>query len=202
MRSADYGGFGRGRQDRGRAPTLMDWGGGGGQSVMILAIGKSEERLEMKVIETAVAATVGIFLGIGLAKAEPVQIEVAKTASCGCCSAWVDHLQANGFEVIAHDVSHQQLNGIKARLDIDPVLTSCHTAMVDGYFIEGHVHADEIRSLLAEEPEARGLTVPGMPIGSPGMEMGDQRDAYETLLVLEDGATEIFKEHPLDARVR
>ena len=156
----------------------------------------------MKIVKTAAAATIGILLGTGLVKAETVQIEVAKTASCGCCSAWVEHLQDNGFEVVAHDVSHQQLNGIKARLDIDPVLTSCHTAMVDGYFIEGHVHADEIRSLIAEKPDARGLTVPGMPIGSPGMEMGDERDAYETLLVLEDGATEVFQEHHLDAQAR
>ncbi|MEX0449758.1 DUF411 domain-containing protein [Spiribacter sp. 221] len=156
----------------------------------------------MRIIGTAITTTCGILLGLGLAKAEPVQIEVAKTASCGCCSAWVDHLRDNGFEVVAHDVSHQQLNGIKAQLDIDPVLTSCHTAMVDGYFIEGHVHADEIRDLLSEQPEARGLTVPGMPIGSPGMEMGDQQDAYETLLVMDDGVTAVFEAHHPDTRSR
>lgn len=123
-------------------------------------------------------------------------IEVAKTPTCGCCSAWVDHLEASGFEVAAHDVSHRQLNAIKVNLDIAPGQASCHTAMVGGYFIEGHVHAREIRSLLANQPEAAGLTVPGMPVGSPGMEVDDRRDAYATLRVNEDGSADIYREHP------
>ncbi len=123
------------------------------------------------------------------------RIDVAKTATCGCCTAWIEHLQDNGFEVAAYDVSNEQLNDIKAGFDIDPTLTSCHTAVIDGYFIEGHVPASDIQQLLVERPEARGLTVPGMPIGSPGMEMGEQRDSYETLLVGEGNATQVFNRH-------
>lgn len=122
-------------------------------------------------------------------------IKVAKTPTCGCCSAWIEHLEANGFEVTAHDVSHRQLNAIKVDLDITPAQASCHTAMVDGYFIEGHVHAREIRSLLASQPEANGLTVPGMPVGSPGMEMGEHQDEYSTLLVEDDGSTRTYRQH-------
>ena len=124
-------------------------------------------------------------------------IEVAKTPTCGCCSAWIEHLEASGFEVTAHDVSHRQLNDIKVNLDIAPGQASCHTAVVDGYFIEGHVHAREIRSLLANQPKANGITVPGMPVGSPGMEMGDRRDSYATLLVNDDGSTRIYRDHPV-----
>ena len=84
---------------------------------------------------------------------------------------------------------------MKARAGITPELSSCHTAFIDGYFVEGHVPAGDVQRLLAERPDALGLTVPGMPIGSPGMEMGDQRDAYDTLLVLRDGSTEVFESH-------
>lgn len=138
---------------------------------------------------------VALAASAGLASAESIAIDVAKTATCGCCSAWIEHLEDNGFAVSATDVSHEQLNGIKAELDIQPQHASCHTAMVDGYFIEGHVHADEIKDLLAERPDGRGLTVPGMPIGSPGMEVGDQQDAYATYLVRSDNSAEVFEQH-------
>ncbi|TQE98928.1 MAG: DUF411 domain-containing protein [Spiribacter salinus] len=127
--------------------------------------------------------------------ATDIEINVVKTPTCGCCTAWVDHLKDRGFNVETRDVTHAELNNIKAKMDIGPGLASCHTAVVDNYFIEGHVHANEIRSLIEDAPNARGLTVPGMPIGSPGMEMGDERDAYETLLVKHDGATETYREH-------
>jgi len=84
---------------------------------------------------------------------------------------------------------------MKARAGVTPDLSSCHTAFIDGYFVEGHVPAGDVERLLAERPDALGLTVPGMPIGSPGMEMGDQRDAYDTLLVLRDGSTAVFESH-------
>lgn len=135
-----------------------------------------------------------LFTGSVMASPAP-RIDVAKTPTCGCCTAWIEHLEENGFEVAAYDVSPEQLNDIKAGLDIDPSLTSCHTATVDGYFIEGHVPSSDIKALLSERPEGRGLTVPGMPLGSPGMEMGDQRDAFETLLVGEGRATRVFKRH-------
>ena len=138
----------------------------------------------------------GLALSHSALAASGPEIDVAKTPTCGCCTAWVQHLEANGFNVTTHEVSHAQLNDIKARMDIAPGLTSCHTAVIDGYFIEGHVHADEIQRLLNERPDASGLTVPGMPIGSPGMEMGDRQDSYETLLVDRSGATTVFEEHP------
>ena len=143
-------------------------------------------------LAAGVAATIMLTAGI----AQAADVEVAKTPTCGCCSAWIDHLRDNGFEVTAYDVSAEQLNAIKAGLDLDPALTSCHTAMVEGFFIEGHVPASDIRALLDESPaNTRGLTVPGMPIGSPGMEMGDRKDAYETLLVDGNGETSIYRRH-------
>lgn len=129
------------------------------------------------------------------ALASPGQIEVFKSPTCGCCSAWVDHMARAGFEARARDVDQETLWSMKARAGVTPELSSCHTAFIDGYFVEGHVPAGDVERLLAERPEALGLTVPGMPIGSPGMEMGDQRDAYDTLLVLRDGSTEVFQRH-------
>lgn len=131
----------------------------------------------------------------GTAAGLDLDIQVASTPTCGCCGAWIEHLEDEGFNVTAYQVDHAQLNDIKAGLGITPGLASCHTAMIGDYFIEGHVHANEIRALVGEGPDARGLTVPGMPIGSPGMEMGDQRDAYETLLVTHDGETVVFETH-------
>ncbi|HMB77954.1 MAG TPA: DUF411 domain-containing protein, partial [Kiloniellaceae bacterium] len=84
---------------------------------------------------------------------------------------------------------------LKARSGISPKLSSCHTAFVEGYVVEGHVPADDVRRLLAERPEALGLALPGMPIGSPGMEMGSRRDPFDTLLIRRDGATEVFAHH-------
>jgi hypothetical protein len=83
----------------------------------------------------------------------------------------------------------------QARVGVTPELSSCHTAFIDGYFIEGHVPASDVQRLFAERPDVLGLTVPGMPTGSPGMEMGNRRDGYDTLLVLRDGNIEIFQRH-------
>ena len=100
-----------------------------------------------------------------------------------------------GFDTLARDVEQETLWSMKARAGVTPDLGSCHTAFVDGYFIEGHVPASDVERLLATRPAALGLAVPGMPIGSPGMEMGNQRDAFDTLLVLQDGTTEVFQRH-------
>ena len=97
-----------------------------------------------------------------------------------------------GFDVVTNDVDHKALRMIKARVGVTQELSSCHTAFISDYFIEGHVGATEVRQLLSERPDALGLSVPGMPIGSPGMEMGDRRDTYDTLLVLNNGSTEVF----------
>lgn len=129
------------------------------------------------------------------ALATPGQMEVFKSPTCGCCSAWVDHMARAGFEIQARDVDQETLWSMKTRAGITPELSSCHTAFSDGYFIEGHVPAGDVHRLLSERPDALGLTVPGMPIGSPGMEMGNQREAYDTLLVLRDGSTAVYQRH-------
>ena len=119
-------------------------------------------------------------------------ITVYKSPTCGCCGAWVKHLNSNGFKVEAHDVA--DLDSIKRRLGVRPELASCHTASVGGYTIEGHVPASDIKRLLAERPKAKGLAVPGMPVGSPGMETGPPQP-YATLLFDQAGGTQVFARH-------
>jgi len=106
-------------------------------------------------------------------------IEVFKSSTCGCCTKWIGHLRANGFEVQAHDVDDITVS--RARLGVPAALGSCHTGRVGGYLIEGHVPAADIQRQLAERPSAAGLAVPGMPHGAPGME-GDAMDPYDVLL--------------------
>jgi hypothetical protein len=111
---------------------------------------------------------------------EPL-ITVSKDPNCGCCNGWIEHLRAAGFAVEARDTN--EINRVKARLGVPSELASCHTAEVAGYVIEGHVPASSIRKLLAEKPVARGLAVPGMPVGSPGMEVpGAPPDDYAVIL--------------------
>jgi hypothetical protein len=117
-------------------------------------------------------------------------ITVYKTATCGCCSKWVEHLREAGFTVVAEDVTN--LAQIKAEHGVTSNLASCHTAIADGYVVEGHVPADVIGKLLDERPSVIGITVPGMPMGSPGMEMGDRHDPYDVLTFDADGNTEIY----------
>lgn len=126
---------------------------------------------------------------------EAPTVVVSKSPTCGCCGAWVDHMREAGFEVEVQEVSDGSLAALKDRLGLAPEQRSCHTAQVDGYFVEGHVPADDVRRLLAERPQARGLSVPGMPAGSPGMEVGDLRDPYDTLLIGADGRASVFASH-------
>ncbi len=119
-------------------------------------------------------------------------IEVWKGPTCGCCKDWIAHLQANGFAARAHENGNTDQ---RAALGMPIRYGSCHTALVGGYAIEGHVPARELRRLLAQRPKAIGLAVPAMPLGSPGMdgpEYGGRKDAYDVLLVLEDGSAEIY----------
>lgn len=116
-------------------------------------------------------------------------IEVYKSPNCGCCGDWIRHLRANGFEVRAHDVNDS--GEYRRRYGVPDLLASCHTGVVAGYAIEGHVPAREIKRLLAERPKAAGLAVPGMPAGSPGME-GPKSDPYDVLLFDASGRTQIF----------
>lgn len=115
------------------------------------------------------------------AAASSPAVTVYKDPSCGCCGAWIDHLRAAGFP--ADGIDRTDLQAIKARLGVPATLASCHTAEVGGYVVEGHVPADAIMRLLAERPAARGIAVPGMPIGSPGMEVpGMAPDTYAVVL--------------------
>ena len=129
-------------------------------------------------------------------RAAPVPLEVWKDASCGCCQDWIVHMEQHGFKATVHDSGN---NAVRARLGLARELGSCHTALVGGYVVEGHVHADEVRRLLREKPQALGLAVPGMPVGSPGMDgavYGGRRDRYDTLLVLKDGRSHrVFRRH-------
>jgi len=118
---------------------------------------------------------------LGLAAGGLPAMVVHKDAGCGCCGLWIDHLLGAGFEVTARDVADMQ--PIKARLGVPRDLASCHTAEIAGYTIEGHVPAAEIKRLVQARPKARGLAVPGMPIGSPGMEVpGTAPDSYAVIL--------------------
>lgn len=123
-------------------------------------------------------------------------IEVWKSPTCGCCQKWADYLADNGFAVATRNTTHGMLSRLKQHMGIAPKLASCHTGLIEGYTIEGHVPADDIKRLLAERPDAVGLTVPDMPLGSPGMEQPDgTTKPYDVLLVKKDGSTEIFARH-------
>jgi hypothetical protein len=119
-------------------------------------------------------------------------ITVYKSPTCGCCNKWVTHLQDNGFEVEA--INRKDMNGIKSEAGIPHQLASCHTAIIDGYVIEGHVPAANIKRLLKERPDVAGLAVPGMPMGSPGME-GKRQDKYDVLTFTRSGDTAIFSRY-------
>ena len=120
-------------------------------------------------------------------------IEVLKSASCGCCVSWGNHMRQAGFTVTEVDLPLAELNAAKVEAGLKQGQTSCHTAKIDGYVIEGHVPAHEVQRLLDERPDAVGLTVPDMPYGSPGMgEAGEDADPYDVLLVKRDGTTEVY----------
>ena len=125
--------------------------------------------------------------------ARAVEINVYKSPYCGCCGAWVDNLKASGLKLVVHEM--EDVTPVATKAGVPDMARSCHTALVDGYFIEGHVPASDIRRLLSERPKALGIAVPGMPIGSPGMEQGDRRQAYATLLVEQGGALRVFARH-------
>lgn len=119
-------------------------------------------------------------------------IEVYKSEGCGCCEAWLEHLKANGFAVKAQNVDDTSV--YREKFGIPKNLGSCHTGIVQGYALEGHVPAAEIKRLLAERPKAKGLAVPSMPMGSPGME-GPRNDPYDVLLVKADGSHTVYKHY-------
>jgi hypothetical protein len=120
---------------------------------------------------------------------------VYKSASCGCCSLWVDHAKADGFTV--REVNTDDLNTVKREMGIPARLASCHTVMVGGFIVEGHVPAADVKRLLREKPKVRGIAVPGMPIGSPGMEQGPVSgyERYDVIAFAADGSVSVFASH-------
>jgi hypothetical protein len=142
-----------------------------------------------KSLRLAFAATV---LALGSA-AHAAALTVYKSASCGCCSKWVEHVEKHGFAVKVVNV--EDVMAVKTKTGIPDELRSCHTSLVGGYVVEGHVPAADIKKLLAAKPKAKGIAVAGMPMGSPGMEHGDHRQPFKTILIKADGSTAVFASH-------
>jgi hypothetical protein len=141
-------------------------------------------------------ATAGLLLAAHLpARAQGPLLEVWKDPDCGCCKEWVTHLESNGFRVKVNDTGN---GAMRKRLGVADKYGSCHTALVGGYAVEGHVPAREITRLLKEKPEAIGLSVAGMPVGSPGMDgkiYRGRRDPFEVLLLTRDGASRVYQRY-------
>lgn len=134
-------------------------------------------------------------LALAAAPAAPMAVEVWKDPECGCCKDWVSHMEAAGFKVKVNDTGN---NAARARLGIDKKHGSCHTALVGGYALEGHVPAREVKRLLSEKPLAVGLAVPGMPVGSPGMDgpaYGGRKDSFDVLLLSKDGSSKVYQRY-------
>ena len=142
-----------------------------------------------KPIRLIVAASL---LALGSA-AHAAALTVYKSATCGCCAKWVEHVEKHGFTVTVVNVD--DIMAFKAKAGIPDKLVSCHTSKVGGYVVEGHVPAADIKKLLAAKPKAKGILLPGMPMGSPGMEHGGHSQPYEVLLLKADGQTSSFSRH-------
>lgn len=121
-------------------------------------------------------------------------ITVYRSPSCGCCGVWLEHAQKHGFKV--EDIKTEEMEALKQKYNVPPQLASCHTTIVDGYVMEGHIPVDDIKRFLTEKPEEFvGLAVPGMPLGSPGMEAGDMKQPFQVLAFNKQGEVEVFKEY-------
>ncbi len=121
------------------------------------------------------------------------EITVYRSPACGCCHRWIEHLEKHDF--IVKDIQIEDVTPIKYQAGVPPQLASCHTAVIDGYFIEGHVPADDIKRLLLSRPDVRGLSVPEMPVGTPGMEMENRKDDFAVIQLNTDGSTGIFSQY-------
>lgn len=154
----------------------------------------SRRRLLRATAALPLAGLAGLALAQNTPAALPV-LQVWKDPNCGCCQDWVNYLQADGFVVQTFDTGN---TAVRRRLGLPDRYGSCHTGLIGGYVIEGHVNAREIRRLLAEKPQAIGLAVPGMPVGSPGMDgevYGNRRDPYDVVLVLTDGSSRVYQSY-------
>lgn len=138
----------------------------------------------------------GLIQGVPATAQALPSIHVVKDPGCPCCNAWIGHLRDNGFPVTLEERSVEALELYKREKGIPVNLASCHTGTVEGYVLEGHVPAADIRRLLEERPEAVGLAVPGMPYGSPGMGPETEREAYDVILIGKDGSSSAFTSYP------
>ncbi|HJR51187.1 MAG TPA: DUF411 domain-containing protein [Gemmatimonadales bacterium] len=128
------------------------------------------------------------------AAADPMTMTIYMSPTCGCCAKWVDHVKAAGFTTIVHE--DEDMDTVKDSLGVPKDVRSCHTAQIEKYLIEGHVPAEDIKTLLAKKPAAAGLAAPGMPASSPGMAVpGQPHEAYDVLLFRRDGSTEVYAKH-------
>ena len=152
---------------------------------------RSVARLAGLAIVATITAAYAPVTHAGSARA--VEVTVFKSPTCGCCKDWVEHLRKHAFSVTARDPS--DVHSVKRTAHVPERLSSCHTAFVNGYVIEGHVPAKDIERLLKEKPKIAGIAVPGMPAGSPGMEMGSRKDPYEVIAFKRDGSTSVFAKH-------
>lgn len=125
--------------------------------------------------------------------ADQLTMDVHRDANCGCCKAWISHLQANGIQVIDH--VEDDMSRVKQELGVQPRLASCHTGVINGKFVEGHVPVEQVIAL-SKRNDLKGIAVPGMPIGSPGMEMGERKDAYQVIGLRNDGRDEVVADYP------
>ena len=146
--------------------------------------------MTLKTIKLGIAFLLTIAVGVS---ATPPTLTVYKTKTCGCCGKWVEHMRVNGFKTIVNDVPSTGV--YRQKFGVPEKLQSCHTAVVNGYSIEGHVPAADILRLLKERPKAKGLAVPGMPAGSPGME-GSHQDAYSVVKFDKGGDVSAYQKYP------
>ena len=124
-------------------------------------------------------------------KPKPIAMSVYKSPSCGCCSLWVDYMRKNGFDAKVQDVDN--IGALKLKLGVREEFSSCHTTEVGGYIVEGHVPVEVVQRMLKERPKIAGIAVPGMPAGSPGMEVpGGRKDSYNILAFTSDGKTTVY----------
>ena len=124
---------------------------------------------------------------------KPVDIVVYRSPTCNCCSKWIEHLKKHNFNV--KDIIKKDMQSVKKQLNIPASMASCHTAVVNGYWVEGHVPADDIKTMLTTKPDILGISVPGMPSGTPGMEMGGRKDAFNVISLDKQGKAQLYKDY-------
>lgn len=153
--------------------------------------------MQRRYVLMAAAAVLATAFGVsGLRAGQTAQtITVYKTSTCGCCGLWVKHLQDNGFEVEAHDIDQEKLTAIAREGGVTADLQSCHTAKVGRYVVEGHVPASDIQRMLKERPDIAGISAPGMPMGSPGMDQGGIKQPYDVVAFTASGQRSVFARH-------